>query len=201
MADFPRTIIPARTSAFLLPGAYTSWGRSGKVQTRTLGARGRSWEEEFPTMDVTAQATREFLAIINDYKRSGDSFTISHWDYRTPKGTGAGTPKVDGAAQTGSSLVTDGWTINQTVFRAGDIFLVAGVLDAKDVLADAASDGSGDCTISFGPPILSGNSPAENAVITATAVKMTCVLVDVILPRSGPTRAQSGLKLVFKEAL
>ena len=201
MADFPRTIIPARTSAFQLPGSFKSWGRSGKVQTRTLGASGRSWEEEFPTMDVEAQATREFLAIINDHHRSGVSFTIAHRDYLTAKGAGGGTPRVNGASQTGSSLVTDGWPNDTLVLKAGDIFLVAGVLDAKDVLADATTNGSGEVTISFGPPILSGGSPAEDALLTVTDVKMTCILESIMLPRSGPTRAQSGLKLVFKEAL
>ena len=201
MADFPRTIIPARTSAFQLPGSLKSWGHTGKVQTRTLGASGRSWEEEFPPLDVEAQATREFLAVINDYLRSGVSFTIDHRDYQTPKGAGGGTPKVKGGSQTGSSLVTDGWPNSTLVFKVGDIFLVAGVLDAKDVLADVTSDGAGDATISLGPPILSGGSPADNAVITATGVKMTCVLDGLVLPRSGPGRAQPGLKLSFREAL
>ena len=201
MADFPRTIIPRRVSAFELPGSFKSWGRTGKVQTRSLGAKGRLWMEQFPTMAVDAQATKEFLAIINSYKGTGLTFTIAHRDYLTPNGAGGGTPLVDGGSQTGSTVNTKGWPNNTLVLKAGDIFLMAGVLDAKDVLADVTSDGSGDATISFGPPVLAGGSPADEAAITYTNVKMTCILEDVILPQSGPTRAQSGLGLVFKEAL
>lgn len=201
MADFPRTIIPARVSAFELPGSFKIWGRSGKVQTRTLGASGRSWEELFPAMDVEAQATKEFLAIINNYLRSGETFTIAHRDYLTPNGAGGGTPKVAGGSQTGSTIDTDGWPNNTLVLKAGDLFTMVGVADAKDMLADATSDGGGAATLSFGPPILSGGSPGNNADLTITNVKMTCILDDVILPRSGPTRAQSGLKLVFRESL
>jgi len=201
MADFPRTIIPARVSAFELPGSFKSWGRTGKVQTRSLGAKGRSWMEQFPTMAVDAQSTKEFLAIINSYRGTGLTFTIAHRDYLTPNGTGAGTPLVDGGSQTGSSLVTKGWTAGQRVLKAGDIFLIDGVADAKDVLANVDADGAGDATITFGPPILSGGSPADEAALTVIDVKMTCILENVVLPRSGPTRAQSGLGLVFKESL
>lgn len=178
-----------------------NWGHSGKVQTRSLGARGRAWWEEFPALDVEAQATREFLAIINDYYGSGDTFTIAHRDYRTPKGTGAGTPLVDGGSQTGSSLVTDGWDPSEYVLRAGDIFLVAGVSDAKDVLSDVLSDSAGSATIEFGPSILSGGSPADDAALTVTAIKMTCVLTEVVVPAAGPTIAAVGLRLGFREAL
>jgi len=157
--------------------------------------------EEFPPLDVTAQATRAFLAEINDYLRSGVAFTIDHRDYQTPKGTGAGSPKVDGASQTGSSLNTKGWSINQTVLKKGDIFLVVGVPDAKDVLADVVSDGTGDATILLGPPILVGGSPADDAVLTVTGVKMTCVLDDAVIPSAGPGIALAGLKLVFRESL
>ena len=63
------------------------------------------------------------------------------------------------------------------------------------------SDGSGNATISLGPPILSGGSPADNADLTVTNAKMTCILDDVSLPEAGPTRALAILKLVFRESL
>jgi hypothetical protein len=97
-----------------------------------------------------------------------------------------GTPLVNGANQTGSSIITDGWTASVTgVVKKGDILTFASVnavnpLTYQDtgqlqdfvVTADADSDGSGDCTISISPSITTSGalktctiSPANNAVI------------------------------------
>lgn len=95
------------------------------------------------------------------------------WDVslEAPAGTAAGTPLVKGANQTGTSLITDGWTAGQTgLLLPGDYFGVNNEL--KIVTAVAASDGSGNATITFEPPLRS--SPADNAVITVT--KPTCIM-------------------------
>ena len=93
------------------------------------------------------------------------------------------TPLVDGASQTGSSLVTDGWS--SASLKRGDIFTIGGVntvnpvsktdtgvLQTFVVTADI-SDTAGAMTIAISPSIVvSGSlqtvsaSPANNAVIT-----------------------------------
>jgi hypothetical protein len=103
-------------------------------------------------------------------------------------GAYSGTPLVNGANQTGSSLITDGWGNNiSDLLNVGDIFTVAGVyavnpqsrqstgaLQQFVVTAQASSGAStGPATISIAPAITpSGQfqnvtaSPADDAVIT-----------------------------------
>lgn len=95
-------------------------------------------------------------------------------DAKSPRGTGSGTPLVNGSAQTGSSLITDGWAANQTVLRVGDYFTVNSEL--KMVTANALTNGSGQVTISFKPALR--NSPADNAVITIDNPTCIMALVD-----------------------
>ena len=96
-----------------------------------------------------------------------------------------GTPVVNGAGQTGSSLVTNGWTAAAGVrLNVGDIFTIAGVYGVNPknffstgklqqfvVTAQASSDGSGNSTIQIAPPItpVSGTpNTVANATVTAS---------------------------------
>ncbi len=102
-------------------------------------------------------------------------------------GAYAGTPVVNGAGQTGSSLVTNGWSTSITgLLNVGDVFTIAGVfavnprnkqstgsLQNFTVTATANSDGSGNSTISIYPSIVTSGayqnvsaSPANSAAIS-----------------------------------
>lgn len=90
---------------------------------------------------------------------------------RTPRGIGTGTPLVAGASQTGTSLNTDGWTISTTgILKAGDYFSVNSQLYM--LVSDASSNGSGQATLTFEPPLRS--SPADNAPLTL--INASCVM-------------------------
>jgi len=105
-----------------------------------------------------------------------------------------GTPLVNGASQTGSSLITDGWTAAAaTRLKKGDVFTVASVFAVNPqnyrsttqlqqfvVTADTASDGSGNATIPIYPPIITSgayqtvdSSPADNAALTIVGAANT----------------------------
>ena len=105
-------------------------------------------------------------------------------------GTQGGTPLVNGASQTGTSLITDGWTAAAaTRLKQGDTFTIAGVyavnlqsrqstgkLQSFVATADAASDGSGNLTVTISPSLISSGQyqtvdslPADNAAITVTS--------------------------------
>lgn len=71
-----------------------------------------------------------------------------------------GTVLINGAGQTGSSLVVDGLTYAP---QAGDTFTVAGIEKVYTVLSDATVS-SGGATLSIAPSLAS--SPADNAAIT-----------------------------------
>ena len=102
----------------------------------------------------------------------GDPFAL------TPLGVATGTPLVNGASQTGTSLITDGWTGSITgIMVKGDYFAVdlpsgGGARSLHQMTADANTDGPGNATLVFRPALR--ESPANNAtIITASA---TCVM-------------------------
>lgn len=100
-------------------------------------------------------------------------------------GAFAGTPVVNGASQTGSTIITDGWTSGSSTLQKGDIFTMASVNSVRPhtrddtgvlqqfVVTATISDTAGAKTIAISPSItLTGPyqtvtiSPADNAVIT-----------------------------------
>jgi hypothetical protein len=86
-------------------------------------------------------------------------------DKRTPRGIATGVPLVMGGSQTGRSLITDGWTAGQTgIMKAGDYFQVG--TELHRVVADCNSNGSGQATLTFEPPLR--DSPSDNAPLTVT---------------------------------
>lgn len=82
-------------------------------------------------------------------------------------GAYAGSPVVNGASQTGSSLVTNGWTASITgLLNVGDVFTIAGVFAINPqnrqstqslqnfvVQSTAASDSGGNATLAIYPAI------------------------------------------------
>jgi hypothetical protein len=105
-------------------------------------------------------------------------------------GVQGGTPLINGASQTGTSLITDGWTAAAaTRLLAGDTFTIANVfavnlqsrqstgrLQSFVVTADAASDGAGNLTVQISPAIIASGQnqtvnalPADNVAITVTS--------------------------------
>jgi hypothetical protein len=110
-----------------------------------------------------------------------------HMDQNLPThtyGTYAGTPLVNGANQTGSSIITDGWSSGASTLNKGDVFTLNGVRMVNPqsrqdigklqqfVVAATVSDTAGAMTITFEPAIvISGpfqnvtNAPADNAPI------------------------------------
>lgn len=102
-------------------------------------------------------------------------------------GNWAGTPTVFGAGQTGSTLVTAGWTANiTTLLNVGDVFTISGVNAVNPeslgstgslrnfvVTATASSNSSGASSIGIYPPIITTGayatvdaSPASGATVT-----------------------------------
>jgi hypothetical protein len=136
--------------------------------------------------------------------RNGTEFTIQHFSYLTRNGTGGpGAPLVNGANQTGSSLVTDGWTPSLgAALRYGDIIKVAGLKQVFDVSGDVATNGAGQATIPINPPIWVGGSPADNAVITVTGVTLDAFIYqEPSIPMCAPNTFISSLSITFRESV
>ena len=121
----------------------------------------------------------------------GPALGISEWyidSNRPVHVTGtftASTPLVNGAGQTGSSLITDGWASGASSLKKGDVFTIAGVNGVNPlsyqstgrlqqfVVTSDISDTTGAMTIGISPSIITSGSlqtvdtsPADNAAIT-----------------------------------
>lgn len=100
-----------------------------------------------------------------------------------------GTPAVNGAGQSGSSLVTNGWTAAAAArLKKGDVFTIAGVFAVNPqtrlstgqlrqfvVTGDVSSDASGNATIPIYPSIT-----ASGAFQTVTAAPGNGALLTVL---------------------
>jgi len=173
---------------------------NGAVQTTDLpGAR---WICEI-TYDNLFKADRLLMQAFLAQLR-GRAGRVYLWDmsHPIPAGSATGSPLVNGASQTGATLITDGWTAGQSpIIKAGDLFAVNGEL--KRIVSDANSNGSGQATLTFEPPLRA--SPVDNAVITVDKPKFTGMLIDddqdMYLARTAlSTIPDSGFTLRFVEA-
>jgi hypothetical protein len=129
--------------------------------------------------------------------------------------TTGSTPLVKGAAQTGSSLITDGWANSTAVILKGDVFTIADVNHVNPqslastgtaqqfvATADGTSDGSGNLTLSISPSITTGTgfqtvdgSPADNAAITMVGAEAKQSPQGLAFHRDAFTLAMADLPL------
>lgn len=121
---------------------------------------------------------------------------------------------VNGGNQTGSSLVLDGCTASSAIFKAGDIITQALVyavnpvsgdtlsdLRQFTVLADASSDGSGNCTIQIYPPMAIVGDPAKPNPYATCSTLMADNAAILIFGNATSTSVLSPQSLAFhKEA-
>lgn len=130
-------------------------------------------------------------------------------------GAYAGTPRVNGANQTGASLITNGWTANTSVLNQGDIFTIAGVnsvnpqsrqntgaLQQFVVTAQVTASAGGAKTIAISPSLVTTGafqtvtgSPADAALLTVVGAASTASPQGVAFHRDAFTLACADLPL------
>ena len=135
---------------------------------------GARWYGTFNLPPMKKENSLEYIGFLQRLQGRVHSFFGYDANHRSPSGTIAGsTLLVNGASQTGTSLLLDGAQASTKVLKAGDFFSVNSEL--KMVTVDATSDSAGDVTVNFVPSLRS--SPSDNAVITTTnpvcAMKLT----------------------------
>lgn len=139
--------------------------------------------------EISDQYQKGLVDMVSGFNFARDTLTPIH-----TVGPLGGTPLVNGAAQTGSSLVTDGWTAAAASrLLKGDVFTIAGVFSVNPVTktstgvlqqfvvtADFSSNGSGQGTVSIYPAIVTSGvtqtvsaSPADNAALTIQGTAST----------------------------
>lgn len=129
-------------------------------------------------------------------------------------GAYAGTPLVDGASQTGATLVTDGWTSGSSTLNEGDVFTIANVFSVNPqtkqstgvlqqfVVTAQISDTSGAKTIAISPSITTSGSgqtvnasPADNAAITVVGAASTATPQNIAYHRDAFCLGMADLPL------
>lgn len=152
------------TQAFISP-------LSKSVQT--LQQPGARWRLSLPYYNLRDPDAAIMQAFLVGLLGRANRFTAWNQARPRPRGAGTGTPLVAGAGQSGTSLLTDGWTPNVTgILKAGDFFGVNG--EVKMMMADVNSDGTGQATLTFAVPLRA--SPADNAPITTDKPTATFML-------------------------
>lgn len=166
--------VPQNTRCLVLnPAAYWSM---------TVGLTG------YYVQSVSEPALKGFLANIANFEIYMDQNVATQ-----TVGAYAGTPTVTGANQTGSSLVTGGWTGSIAgLLNVGDVFTIAGVFAVNPrskvstqtlqnfVVTATANSSAGAATLSIYPSIVTSgayqtvsNSPANLAAITVKGAAST----------------------------
>ena len=212
-ADALASVIDALAIGNCYRDIYNAIGTPGTTPSTRLAylqAQRKLFDLSVPEEDVVAVLDPEAALVLADqtmtlFNPSSDiaqnykkgmlgrgQLGISEW-YRdqnrpmftTGSATAASTPLVNGASQTGSSVISDGWASGGTSLKKGDIFTIGGVYSVNPlsrvstgrlqqfVVTSDISDTTGAITIPISPSIITSGalqtvnaSPADDAVIT-----------------------------------
>jgi hypothetical protein len=167
---FPRALPSAHYAAtfdfgFLAGAGVTRSPFTGAVQTQVWPLQ--TWRVNVRLLPMRDAEARAWIAWLTSLNGREGTFLLGDKLRAQPQGVATGTPLVKGAAQTGATLLTDGWTSAITgILKAGDYIQLGSAASARlhMVLADVTSDGSGNATLDLWPALR--ESPADNAPIT-----------------------------------
>ncbi|MFQ5535664.1 MAG: hypothetical protein ACE5EM_12680 [Sphingomonadales bacterium] len=137
---------------------------------QTLKRPGSLWSGQYKLPPVTGAAARQWKAWLVSMQGPAGAFLGFDPDHRLPDGSASSatsTPLVQGASQSGTSIVTDGWAPNVTgLLLPGDYIQIGNVgtaIQLKIVTEQVDSDLLGQATINFEAAL--HKSPADNAPV------------------------------------
>lgn len=141
-------------------------------QQNTYLHPGEWWMVEATLPPMTRAAAEEWISFLLSLRGQSGTFLFGATVFGTARGVATGTPLVKGAAQTGTSLITDGWTHNVTgILKAGD-FIQLGTTSTSRLhknLKDVNSDNDGDATLDLYPRLRA--SPTDDSTIVVSSPK------------------------------
>jgi len=133
---------------------------------------GQSWEADITLPAMRRADAETWIAWLISLRGQYGTFYLGDPSGSTARGSAGGSPRVNGASQTGGSVDIDGCTASQTGWlKAGD-YIQLGTGSASTlhkVLQDVDSDASGETTLDIWPHLRS--APADNAVVTVSNTK------------------------------
>lgn len=136
---------------------------------------GQAWEVTVRIPPVKSDLANEWVAFLLSLKGQRGTFLLGDPNMVDPRGTAKdtpGTPVVNGASQTGSSLNIDGLPTNETGYLLPGDYIQLGSGSSTTlhmVLQQVDSNGSGEATLELWPDIRF--SPSDNATVTVSDTK------------------------------
>jgi hypothetical protein len=167
---FPSTPLPSAVSVLSVSPTQADFTHSGRRNVRQFGAQKWKIDLKFPATLNRDQFMPIFAFTLSQAGKFG-TFSYVPPDLAVPRGSPSGTPLVAVGNQVGQTMSTYGWDNTLTVFKTGDVFKVAGHNKVYMLTADATSDGSGNSTLEFFPPLI--ESPAGDEAVIFEQVPFT----------------------------
>ena len=166
---------------------------NGRHWVREIGFH--QWAFSLDLSRMVADDWRVLLAFVHAQRGMTGSFQIVHPALATPRGVLGGTPVVNGAGQSGSSLAISGCAASTVGWmKAGDVFTLAGNDKVYMLTADANTNASGQVTLNFEPQLIV--SPAGGEALTVSNVPFTMFITNSAeLAFSPPLRGVMSLSL------
>lgn len=192
---FPSTPAPSKLTVTASFGTLQDRTPSGRRNVRQLGAH--LWELACVFPDTMGRD--QFMPIMGflmEQEGRFETFTFLAPGLAEPRGAATGTPLVNGATQTGKTLVTDGWAINTLQMRIGDIFKLTGSPKVYMVTQEATSDGSGNLTLNFRPGLIVSPADGENLVVTSVPFTVQLKEDRIAYDVSGPLLYQKTVEMI-----
>lgn len=162
---------------------------------------GAWWEGEVTFQPMRRSTSAALQAFLLELRGKSGTFLFSDPDALGLLGAG-GTIIVNGAGQTGTSLLVDGMTLStNNILRPGDYFqLGSGATRTLHMATQALnSNGSGEGTLTFEPPIKL--SPADNSAVVITDPKGVFKLSENAAQWNGNFSSIQTISIAFKEAI
>jgi hypothetical protein len=162
--ELPVTLVRSVTRRLVTSVAVVASPFTGSQQVQDWGGEFWQYEIEFAVhRGRNGKLMSAFLASLG-----GPRGTFLFRD-PTIEQTGLASPTVNGAGQTGNTLVTAGWPNNATVLQAGDFIQIGSGAMARlhQLTADAVSGPTGVATLSIVPRLR--YAPANGSAVTVNS--------------------------------
>jgi hypothetical protein len=145
------------------------------LKQQVIAHSGQQWEADISLPPMTRDEGEDWVSFLVKLKGQQGTFLLGDPSGATPRGsaaTTAGTPVVNGAGQTGSSLTIDGLPVSVSGYlKAGD-YIQLGTASSSTlhkVLNDVTTSASGEASLDIYPSIRT--APADGSSVTVSNAK------------------------------
>ena len=175
---FPSSPAPRDVAISTNQNTIVTTTASGRRQARQIDGQRFRLRMRFPIMTRTEFSP--INAFVMKQRSQMESFQYTPPSVDDALGVASGVISVNGAISAGVTSVAIDGMANSTsgVFKAGDFFRFTGQSKVYMVVADVSSNGSGQGTLTFEPPLRS--NVADNAVLIYSNVDFTVGLTGDI---------------------